>query len=136
MIFMFHDVQREFRAVIAIKWFATKSCIQLIKHALKWRKWHNLSCKKSRIICYAKNVKNNAIFVEGFWPEFYARGRLIKYSMSGFCTRGILFLQTRKKARTRWHCLQKFLRSLEISWFWKIDSSYFEIKLMNCEISS
>ena len=34
---------------------------------------HNLFCK---------NVKNHAIFVEGFWPEFYARGRFMKFSMS------------------------------------------------------
>ena len=39
-------------------------------------------CRKSRIICYAKNVENQAIFVEGFWPEFYARGRFMKYPMS------------------------------------------------------
>ena len=26
--------------------------------------------KKSGIIYYAKNVKNHATFVEGFWPEF------------------------------------------------------------------
>ena len=32
--------------------------------------------------CYAKNVKNHAIFVEEFWPEFYARGSFMKYSMS------------------------------------------------------
>ena len=34
---------------------------------------------KSRLICYAKNAKNHDIFVEGFWPEFYARGRFMKY---------------------------------------------------------
>ena len=39
-------------------------------------------CWKSRMICYAKNVKNHTAFVEGFWPEFYARGRFMKYSMS------------------------------------------------------
>ena len=33
-------------------------------------------------MCYAKNVKNQATFVEGFWPEFYARGGFMKYSMS------------------------------------------------------
>ena len=37
---------------------------------------------KSGIICCAKNVGNHAIFVEGFWVEFYARGRFMKYSMS------------------------------------------------------
>ena len=31
---------------------------------------------KSRMIFYAKSV-------EGFWPEFQARGRFMKYSMSG-----------------------------------------------------
>ena len=40
-------------------------------------------CWYSRIIWFAKNVKNHATFVEGFWLEFYARGRFIKYSMSG-----------------------------------------------------
>ena len=38
--------------------------------------------KKSRIICYAKNVKNHAIFVEGFSPEIHARRRFMKFSMS------------------------------------------------------
>ena len=32
--------------------------------------------------CYAINVENHAIFVEGFWPELYVRGRFMKYSMS------------------------------------------------------
>ena len=31
---------------------------------------------------FCKNVENHAIFVEGFGPEFYARGRFMKYSMS------------------------------------------------------
>ena len=39
-------------------------------------------CRKSRMICYAKNVENHAAFVEGFWSVFYARGRIMKYSMS------------------------------------------------------
>ena len=34
---------------------------------------HHLLCK---------NVENYATFAEGFCPEFYARGRLMKYSMS------------------------------------------------------
>ena len=34
------------------------------------------------MICYAKNGENPATFVEGFWPEFQARGRFMKYSMS------------------------------------------------------
>ena len=34
---------------------------------------HNLLCK---------NVENHATLVEGFWPEFYPRGRFMKYSMS------------------------------------------------------
>ena len=34
----------------------------------------------------AKNVENHAIFVEGFWPDFYARGRFMKYSMSAWGT--------------------------------------------------
>ena len=37
---------------------------------------------KTLIIYYAKDVENHAIYVEGFWPEFYARGRFMKYSMS------------------------------------------------------
>ena len=40
-------------------------------------------CWKSRIICYAKNVEHHAAFVEGFLPDFYARRRFMKYSMSG-----------------------------------------------------
>ena len=30
-----------------------------------------------------KNVENPANFVEGFLPEYQARGRFMKYSMSG-----------------------------------------------------
>ena len=41
--------------------------------------------------------------------------------------------QTWKKAWTRGHYLRKFLRIVEISGLWKIDYSYFLIKLMNCE---
>ena len=41
--------------------------------------------------------------------------------------------QTGKKARTRGHCPWKFLRIVENSGLWKIDYSYFGIKLMNCE---
>ena len=37
---------------------------------------------ENHAICCAKNVENHAIFVEGFRPDFYARGRLMKYSMS------------------------------------------------------
>ena len=54
----------------------------------KWQKSQSLSCQncsKSHIICHAKNVENHAIFVEGFWPEFYARGRFMRYSMSVSC---------------------------------------------------
>ena len=38
---------------------------------------------ENHAFCCAKNVENHAIFVEGFWPDFYARGRFMKYSMSG-----------------------------------------------------
>ena len=37
---------------------------------------------ENHAFCCAKNVENHAIFVEGFWPDFYARGRFMKYSMS------------------------------------------------------
>ena len=45
---------------------------------------------KNHAIFSAENVENHAIccaenhaiFVEGFWPNFYARGRFMKYSMS------------------------------------------------------
>ena len=72
----------------AFKWFATESCIQLIWMLCDeiWQKSHILSCQKcqkSGITCYAKNVENPATFVEGFWTEFQARGRFMKYSMSG-----------------------------------------------------
>ena len=45
---------------------------------------------------FAKNVENHATFVEGFWPEFYTCGRLIKYSMSvslfqTFCKKNPVF---------------------------------------------
>ena len=37
---------------------------------------------ENHAICSTENVENHAIFVEGFWLDFYARGRLMKYSMS------------------------------------------------------
>ena len=37
---------------------------------------------ENHAICCAENVENHAIFVEGFWPDLYARGRFMKYSMS------------------------------------------------------
>ena len=110
---MFHNVQGEFKGLIALTWFATESCIQLIKHALRWRISQSLSwqkCWKARIICYTKDVKNPATFVDGFWSVFYARGRFMKYSMSGR------------------HCQQKFLRIVEFFGFWSIIYSYFGIK--------
>ena len=84
---LFHNVQGKYRAVVTLKWFATESCVQLIYMPWdeRWQKSHSLSCQKcqkSRIICYAKNVENPATFVEGFGPEFQARGSFIKYSMS------------------------------------------------------
>ena len=39
----------------------------------------------------SKNVENLAIFVEGFWPEFYARGRFMKYSMSSILPNSLQF---------------------------------------------
>ena len=47
-------------------------------------KSRNFSAKNvaNHAICCAENVANHAIFVEGFWPDFYARGRFMKYSMS------------------------------------------------------
>ena len=46
---------------------------------------HAISCTdnvENHVICCAENVENHAIFVEGFLPDFYARGRFMKYSMS------------------------------------------------------
>ena len=40
--------------------------------------------EKYHVIFRTENVENHAIFVEGFWPDFYARGRFMKYSMSAF----------------------------------------------------
>ena len=37
---------------------------------------------ENHVICCAENVENHAIFVEGFWPDFYARGRFMKNFMS------------------------------------------------------
>ena len=73
-------MQCEYRAVIALKWFATEACIQLNWHALRWQKTQFVMPK--RIICYVRNVENHAIFGEGFWPKCYACGRFMKYSMS------------------------------------------------------
>ena len=43
---------------------------------------HAKKNEKSYIICYAKNIENHATFAEGFWAEFNACGRFMKYSMS------------------------------------------------------
>ena len=46
---------------------------------------HAIFCAENvenHAICCAENVENHAIFVEGFWPDFYARGRFMKNSMS------------------------------------------------------
>ena len=48
-------------------------------------KIHAIFCAENvenHAICCAENVENHAIFVEVFWPDFYARGRFMKYSMS------------------------------------------------------
>ena len=42
-----------------------------------------LKMSKITLFVAPKNVENHAIFVEAFWPDFYARGRFVKYSMSG-----------------------------------------------------
>ena len=46
--FLLHNVQGEYRAVKALKWFATESCIQLI--------WHDND--KNHKVCHAKTVQN------------------------------------------------------------------------------
>ena len=55
--FLLHNVQGENRAVKALKWSATESCIQLV-----WMPWNDsLPCQKwlkSRIICFAKCQKS------------------------------------------------------------------------------
>ena len=46
---------------------------------------HSIFCAENvenHAIFRAENVENHAIFVEGFWPDFYARGRFMKNSMS------------------------------------------------------
>ena len=64
----------EYRAVIALEGFATESCILTCLEMTKLHKiTHHLLCE---------NVENHATFAEGFCPEFYARGRFIKYSLS------------------------------------------------------
>ena len=82
---MFHNVQGKYIAMIALQCFATESCIQLIWIPLDYKYCtfcHAAKGKKSGMIWYAINVENPATFEEGYWPEFYARGRLMKYSMS------------------------------------------------------
>ena len=48
---MFHIVQGKYSAVIALKFFATESCIQLIRMPLD---------DEYRTFCHAENVKNHA----------------------------------------------------------------------------
>ena len=37
---------------------------------------------ENNAICCAENVENHATFMEGFLPDFFARERFMKYSMS------------------------------------------------------
>ena len=49
-------------------------------------KKHAIFCAENvenHAICCVENVENHDIFVEGFWPNFFARGRFMKYSMPG-----------------------------------------------------
>ena len=58
----------------SLKWLTIESSIQL--GCPEIRKIAQLGMQKnSKITCYVNNVKNPATFVEGLWPEFYARGR-------------------------------------------------------------
>ena len=46
------------------------------------------------MICSAKNVENHATILEEFYPEFYTRGRFMKYSMSGSDSKMVDFNRT------------------------------------------
>ena len=58
----------------------------------------------------AKNVENHNIFVEGFWPEFHARGRFMKYSISS-----ITFLVNSKWLFASTHVYQTHFRYISNS---------------------
>ena len=68
---MFYNLQGEYRAVIALKWLACPERTKIAQFVMpKMSKiTHNLLCK---------NVENPATFVEGFGPEFQARGSFMK----------------------------------------------------------
>ena len=67
--FLLHNVQGENRAVKALKWSATESCIQLV-----WMPWNDSlpcqKCLKSRIICFAKMSKITLLLWKDFDPNF------------------------------------------------------------------
>ena len=73
---------------LGCKWKRENGHFQLMmKLDIIYQKLHNLSCQKcgksfAIVNLYAKNVVNQAIFVDGLWPQFYACGRFMKYSMS------------------------------------------------------
>ena len=54
--FMFHNVQGEYRAVIALKWFAPNL-------VFSWSVFPEMRDDKNHTVCHAKNVKNHAWFV-------------------------------------------------------------------------
>ena len=62
-------MQGEQRALIVLEWCASEMA-KIVQFVMP---------KMSKItqICYTKNGKNHATFVERFWPEFYAHGRFM-----------------------------------------------------------
>ena len=76
---MFHNVQGEY-------WYDLQLNLLFSWSSISWddrnhTDCHAKKCRKSCLICYENNFENYATFVEGFWPEFHARRRFMKYSM-------------------------------------------------------
>ena len=89
-------------------------------------------------ICLNTNFLNSDFFDPNIFDlQFYLDPKFswILFGQTSFLGLKILvgLNQTWKKAQTRGHCLRKCLRIAEIFWLWKIDYSYFDIKLINWE---
>ena len=68
--FMFHNMQGEYRAVIALEGFVTEPYILTCLEMTKLCSLACQKCQKSRIICYAKMLKITLLLRKDFVQNF------------------------------------------------------------------
>ena len=68
--FMYHNMQGEHRAVIALERFATEFCILTCLEMTKLYSLACQKCRKSHIICYAKMLKITLLLQKDFVQNF------------------------------------------------------------------